>query len=121
MAKIATNKLTRHKWQQQKVAIKTAVKQVRLPATVFPWAPGIVIFPINFPPRLANPSPNERAKIPTLAQSNGRKRAASKIPKTRVTGPRTNLFSSRFLAAISVTFEIRGIVFPFKRKNSQTE
>ena len=106
--------------QQQKVETKTAAKQVRLPAAVFPWAPGIVIFPISFPIRLASPSPKERAKIPTRAQSKGSRRAARRIPHTRVTGPRTNRFSSRLRAAISVTLEIKGISIFFERKISLT-
>ena len=112
MAQRPIIRLTRQLQLQQKVAIKTAVKQARLPATVLPWAPGMVTLPINFPTRLASPSPKESAKIPTRAQSHGRSKAAIRIPKTNVTGPRTNLFSSRLRAAISVTFEMTGTLIP---------
>jgi len=106
--------------QQQNVEIKTAKKQVRLPAAVFPCAPGIVIFPKSLPIKLARPSPKASAKIPTLAQSKGKSRAASKIPQTRVTGPSTKWFSSRLRAAISVILEITGISIFFERRISLT-
>ena len=104
IAQSATQREIKQSPQQQKVEIKTAKKQVRLPAAVFPWAPGIVIFPKSFPIRLARPSPKASAKIPTRAQSSGSRSAASRMPHTRVTGPSTKWFSSRFLAAISVIF-----------------
>lgn len=107
--------------QIKKVEQKTAKKHARLPATVFPRAPGTGTFPISFPIKLAKPSPNASAKIPNAAFSRGKKRAAQKIPHTRVTGPRTNLFSSRFRAAVSVTLEIKGTWIPFNRNNSLNE
>src|SRR5574344_1558268 len=108
----------RQLWQNKQAEINTAKKQVKLPATVFPFVPGITTLPISFPIKLARPSPNDKAYIPIVAQSKGNINDASKIPDTRVTGPKTNLFSSRFLAAVSVIFEIIGIVFPLRRKIS---
>lgn len=118
IAKRAMIKLVKAFWQTQKQEIYTAIKQVKLPATVFPPEKGITMRPITFPTRLAVPSPKESAKIPTLAASAGKNNAAQIIPITRVTGPKTNLFSSLFLAAISVMFPIIGKDFPFNLKDS---
>lgn len=89
-----------------------AAKQVRLPATVFPWARGIFILPSSFPTRLALPSPKANAKIPIMAQSSLHKRDAAITPRAIVTGPSTILFSSLFLEAISVIRESKGIRIP---------
>ena len=61
IAKSATHNEIKQFLQQQKVETKTAKKQVRLPAAVFPCAPGIVIFPKSLPIRLASPSPKASA------------------------------------------------------------
>ena len=105
----------------QKVAIKIAPKQEKLPATVFPLVKGILICPHSLPIKLAKPSPKAKDKIPTVAGMGGNRAAVNKIPKTKVTGPKTNLFSSRFLAATDVIAEINGTSTPLYRKDSATE
>jgi len=102
----------------KKVATKIAAKQVTLPAAVFPFVKGIATFPHILPARLASPSPRAKAQIPIEAGTGSKRRAVIKTPEARVTGPRTNLFSSRFLAAACVTADITGTVKPLILKSS---
>ena len=83
-----------------KIAPKIPKKQARLPNTVFPFVKGILLFPKTLPHKLASPSPSPSAKIPAVALGILKARIVEIIPKDRVTGPRTNLFSSRSLEAI---------------------
>lgn len=107
-------------WKHKKDDKKIAIKQVRLPATVLPQVNGITTCPKSFPNKLARPSPKAKAKIPIFAGRGLNINAVTKIPRHNVTGPNTKVFSSLFLEAISVIFDMRGTVFPFNRKNSQT-
>ena len=120
MPKTPKNKEHKGLRQVKYEVIKIAIKQVKLPATVFPWENGMITWPNSFPNKLASPSPKAKARIPTVAGMGGKINAVNKIPITRVTGPNTKWFSSRFLEAISVIFEITGIVLPFIRRYSQT-
>lgn len=105
----------------RKQEMKIAVKQVRLPATVFPPVNGIWTLPNIFPERLARPSPKARAYIPIVAGNDFHIKAQRKIPHTKVTGPRTKRFSSLFLAAASVIVEMTGTWIPLSLMNSETE
>ena len=85
----ATHKAQTRFLLQQYVDKKIAIKQVKLPATVFPEVNGIITCPKSFPNKLASPSPKAKANIPIFAGSGGKIKAVIKTPKARVTGPKT--------------------------------